>query len=147
MPIRRYRRAPRSESQRRADAEALAGVERGKFLRVSPSIEKAAIEFVTRRQAERREFAAQLGIRLGLLRRAHGISQQQLARVLGTNKSNVSRLERGRDGGLTVERLVAVEEAIRSLAGRAAPGGHEDRLIHVEPFDQFRNPIDCLEMA
>jgi len=147
MPIRRYQRDPRSESQRRADEEALAGVEGGKFLRVSPSIERAAIEFVTRRQAERRAFAAQLGVRLGLLRRAHGISQQQLARVLGTNKSNVSRLERGRDGGLTVERLIAVEEAIRSLAGRVATGGHEDRLIHVAPLDHFQNPIDCLETA
>ena len=81
MPIRRYRRDPRSRSQRRADEEALQGFERGEFLRVSPSIERAAIEFVTRRQAERRTFAAQLGVRLGLLRRIHGISQQQLARV------------------------------------------------------------------
>lgn len=119
MPIRQYRRDPRSEPQRRADEEVLASVERGDFLRVAPSIERAAIELMTRRQAERRQFAARLGVRLGLLRRAHGISQQQLARVLGTSKSNVSRLENGRDGGLTVERLVAVEDAIRLLSGSA----------------------------
>ena len=147
MPVRRYRRDPRSERQRRADEAALAAFDDGKFLRVSPAIERAAIEFVTRRQAERRTFAGQLGVRLGLLRRAHGISQQQLARVLGTSKSNVSRLERGRDGGLTVERLIAVEEAIRSLAGRAAVASHEERLIHVEPLGRFQNPIDCLETA
>ena len=147
MPIRRYRTDPRSGPQRRADEEALQGFERGQFLRVSPSIERAAIEFVTRRQAERRTFAAQLGVRLGLLRRIHGISQQQLARVLGTSKSNMSRLERGRDGGLTVERLIAVEEAIRSLAGRAAIGSREERLIHVEPLSSLRKPIDCLETA
>lgn len=145
MPIRRYRKDPRSESQRRADEEALASFERGDFLRVAPSIERAAIDFVTRRQAERRQFAASLGVRLGLLRRAHGIPQQQLARVLGTSKSNVSRLESGRDGGLTVERLVAVEDAIRSLAGRAAVSAREEGLIHVEPLDRFRNPTDCLE--
>lgn len=89
MPIRRYRRDPRSERQRRADEEVLAGFERGDFLGVPPSIEKAAIEAVTRRQAERRQFAANLGVRLGLLRRGHGIPQQQLARVLGTTKSNI----------------------------------------------------------
>ena len=122
MPIRRYQTDPRSKPQRRADEEVLTLFERGDFLRVAPSTEKAAIEFVTRRQAERRQFAASLGVRLGLLRRVSGISQQQLARVLGTSKSNISRLERGRDGGLTVERLVAVEDAIgrwpvgRSLA-------------------------------
>jgi DNA-binding XRE family transcriptional regulator len=147
MPIRHYRRDPRSEPQRRADEEVLASFERGDFLRVAPSIERAAIELMTRRQAERRQFAARLGVRLGLLRRAHGISQQQLARVLGTSKSNVSRLESGRDGGLTVERLVSVEEAIRLLAGRAAVGAWEGGLIHIQPLDRFRKPTDCLEAA
>ena len=147
MPIRRYRRDPRSGPQRRADEQALANFERGEFLRVEPSIEKAAIDFVTRRRTERRTFAASLGVRLGLLRNAHGLSQQQLARVLGTSKSNVSRLERGRDGGLTVERLVAVEDAIRSLAGRVGLEGRDKRLIHVEPLDRFQDPLDCLETA
>lgn len=147
MPIQPYREDPRSESQRRADKAVLASFERGDFLRVAPSIERAAIEFVRRRQAERRQFAATLGVRLGLLRRAHRISQQQLARVLGTSKSNVSRLESGRDGGLTVERFVAVQDAIRSLAGRVVIDAREGGLIHVEPLDLFRNPADCLETA
>lgn len=147
MPIRRYHSDPRSEPQKRADEEVLAGFERGDFLRVEPSVEKAAIDFVTRRRAERRTFAASLGVRLGLVRRSHGVSQRQLARVLGTTKSNVSRLERGRDGGLTVERLVAVDDAIRSLSGRARSDGREERLIHVEPLDRFQNPVDCLETA
>lgn len=145
MPVRHYRRDPRSEPRRRADEEVLAFFERGDFLRVAPSTEKAAIEFVTRRQAERRQFAASLGVRLGLLRRASGISQQQLARVLGTTKSNVSRLESGRDGGLTIERLVAVDDAIRALAGRAVVSAGEEELS-VEPLDRFRNPVDCLEV-
>ena len=59
----------------------------------------------------------------------------------------MSRLERGRDGGLTVEHLIAVEEAIRSLAGRAAIGGREERLIDVEQLSSFHKPIDCLETA
>jgi len=147
MPIRRYREDPRSETQRRADEEALARFERGEFLRVEPAIERAAINFVTSRQTERRHLAASLGIRLGLLRRAHGIPQQQLARVLGTSKSSVSRLESGRDGGLTVERLIAVEDAIRSLAGRTAMVARDGGLIHVDSLDRFRKPTDCLEAA
>lgn len=147
MPIRRYRKDPRSETQRRADEAVLDLFERGEFLSVKPSAERAAIDFVTSRQAERRQLAASLGVRLGLLRRAHGISQQQLARVLGTTKSNVSRLESGRDGGLTVERLIAVEDAIRSLAGRTATAAPGEGLIHVELLDRFRNPTDCLEAA
>ncbi len=103
MPIRRYRTDPRSDTQRGADEEALAAFERGEFLRVEPAIERAAIHFVTSRQAERRSLAASLGIRLGWLRRSHGIPQRQLARVLGTSKSNISRLEGGQrrwlDGG------------------------------------------------
>lgn len=147
MPIRPYRRDPRSESERRADEEALAAFERGDFLRVTGSIEKAAIEHLTRRQSARRRFAESLGIRLGLLRRSLGISQQQLARVLGTSKSNISRLESGREGGLTVERLIAVEEAIGWLGGRAVDRAGAGGLIHVDSLDRFRNPADCLEAA
>ena len=147
MPIRRTPRDPRSEAQRRADEEALVLFERGEFLKVAPAAERAAIDFVTRRQAERRQFAASLGVRLGLMRRARGISQPQLARVLGTSKSNVSRLERGRDGGLTVERLLAVEDAIRSLAGPTAKEAPGAGLIRFAPLDRFKNPADCLESA
>ena len=147
MPIRRYQRDPRTEAQRRADEELVTGFERGVLLRVAPAIEKAAIESVTRRRSEHRTFAARLGVQLGLMRRSRGISQRQLARVLGTTNSNVSRLERGRDGGVTLERLLAVEEAIRSLAGPARIEGREERLIRVQPLDRFQEAIDCLETA
>jgi DNA-binding XRE family transcriptional regulator len=137
----------RSEAQRHADAEALTRFERGDFLHVKRAVERAAISFVTTRQTERRLLAASLGVRLGLLRRAQGISQEQLARVLGTSKGNVSRLENGRDGGLTVERLIAVEDAIRSLAGGPTTAARSGGFIHLEPLDRFRNPSDCLETA
>jgi DNA-binding XRE family transcriptional regulator len=147
MPIRRYQEDPRNRSQRRADEEVLHRFERGEFLRIAPSIERAAIEAVKRSRTERRQLAASLGVRLGLLRRAHGISQAQLARVLGTTKSNVSRLEAGRDGGLTVERLVAVQDAIASLVGPTAQTGRQEGLIHIEPLDRFRTAAKCLEVA
>jgi Helix-turn-helix domain len=147
MPIRRYRDDPRSKSQRRADEEVVAAFERGEVLRVPASVERAAVEALARRQAERRQFAASLGVRLGLLRRAHGISQQQLARVLRTTKGNISRLEGGRDGGLTVERFVAVEEAVRLLTGRKVEIGRDEGLIHLDVLDRFRKPTDALEAA
>ncbi|MGH7813222.1 MAG: helix-turn-helix domain-containing protein [Candidatus Binataceae bacterium] len=116
MPIKKFIRDPRTEAQRRADQQVLTRFERRDFLRVKASAERRAIEAVARGYENRRQLAASLGVRLGMLRRAHAITQQQLARVLGTSKGNISRLEAGRDPGLTVERLLAVEEAIRSLA-------------------------------
>ena len=147
MPIRRYRDDPRSESQRRGDEELLAAFDRGEMLRVPPSVERGAIETLARRQAERRQFAANLGVRLGLVRRAHGISQQQVARVLATTKGNISRLESGRDGGLTIERFIAVEEAVRLLAGRKVENTRDEGLIHLDVLDRFRKPTDALEAA
>ncbi|MBM4441438.1 MAG: helix-turn-helix transcriptional regulator [Candidatus Rokubacteria bacterium] len=146
MPIRRYRTDPRTASERRADVGFLAAFERGEILRVPPSVERAAIDALSRRHAERRQFAAALGVRLGVFRRAHGISQEQLARVLRTTKGNVSRLESGREGGLTVERLITVENAVRLLAGqRLAETG--EGLIHLDVLDRFQKPADTLEVA
>jgi len=52
---------------------------------------------------------------IGVLRRAHGLTQDQLARAVGTAKSNISRLESGGYGGLTVERFIAVLDAFNAL--------------------------------
>jgi DNA-binding XRE family transcriptional regulator len=147
MPIRQYTKDPRTEAERRADEQVLGLVEIGDFLRVKASAERAAVEAVSRGQEERRRLVASLGVRLGLLRRAHGLTQQDLARVLGTRKGNISRLERGRDRGLTVERLIAVEDAIRSLAGGPSGAARGEGLIRLEQLDRFRTVSDCLETA
>ena len=147
MTIRRYRKDPRGRDERADDEEVLRRFEAGELLRVDRVVEREAIEHVERRYRSRRELVATLGKELGVLRRAHGLTQEQVACAVGTNKSNISRLESGRDGGLTVERLVAVEDAIRSLAGRTVVSAGERELIHVEPLDRFRNATDCLEVA
>jgi transcriptional regulator with XRE-family HTH domain len=59
---------------------------------------------------------ATLGKELGTLRRAHGLAQHDLASALGTAKSNISRLESGTYGGLTIERFLAILDAIHVLA-------------------------------
>lgn len=115
MPVRRYRKDPRSAEQRRADESALRLFEQGDFLRVEPALEREAIEYVQRRHQARREVVAALGKELGVLRRAHGLTQEQVALALGTNKSNISRLESGRYGGLTVEYFIAILDAFRAL--------------------------------
>lgn len=114
MPVRRYRKDPRSAKQRRADESALRLFEQGEFLQVEPAREREAIDYVQRRQAGR-EVVAALGKELGVLRRAHGLTQEQVALALGTNKSNISRLESGRYGGLTVEYFIAILDAFHTL--------------------------------
>ena len=118
MPVRRYRKDPRSSDERRADESALKSFERGHFLPVEPALEREAIAYVQRRRQARREVVAALGKELGVLRRAHGLTQDQVARALGTSKSNISRLESGRYGGLTVEYFLAILDTFRVL-GRA----------------------------
>lgn len=118
MALRRYRKDPRSRSEQSADEDMLRKFERAEVLRVEPRVEREAVELVMRRRGDRRELVALLGRELGVLRRAHGLSQEQVARVVGTNKSNISRLESGRYGGLTVERFIAVLEAFEALSRR-----------------------------
>ena len=115
MAIRRYKKDPRSTGERRADDELLREFEGGATLKVSAADELRAVEHVVRRRDERRDLVALLGRELGVLRRAHGLSQEAVANVVGTNKSNISRLESGRYGGLTIERFIAVLEAFDAL--------------------------------
>jgi DNA-binding XRE family transcriptional regulator len=115
MAIRHYRRDPRTTAEKQADEDARLRFERGEFLAVDSSIEKQALEYVQRRYEARRDIVATLGKEIGVLRRAHGLTQDQLARAVGTAKSNISRLESGRYGGLTVERFIAVLDAFDAL--------------------------------
>ena len=56
-----------------------------------------------------------------------GVTEEDLARAFGTNKTNISRAESGRYEGLTVERFLAMVEGIRALGDRA-------RTPHVRVF-------------
>jgi DNA-binding XRE family transcriptional regulator len=106
-----------------ADEEILEKFERGDILQVSSKAEREAIDYVQRRFQARRDLVASLGKELGVLRRAHGLSQEQVARAVGTTKSNISRLESGRYGGLTIERFMAVLDAFKALAARGREAG------------------------
>lgn len=119
MPVQRYRRDPRELADRRADEEVLQLFERGKFIALDATTEREAIAHVQGRFQARREAVASLGKELGVLRRAHGLTQEQVALALGTKKSNVSRLESGQYGGITIEYFMAVLDAFRALGAGA----------------------------
>jgi DNA-binding XRE family transcriptional regulator len=114
--------------ERVADDRARRLFERGEFLEVDPRAEREAIEDVRRRYQARRETVASLGKELGVLRRAHGLTQEQVAATLGTKKSNISRLESGRYGGLTIEYFMAVIDVFRVLETTSARGTPQRRI-------------------
>ncbi len=115
MPIRRYRKDPRTPTERAADESARRLFEHGGFVGVDEATEREAIEHVQSRYQARRDTVAALGKELGLLRQAHGLTQAAVAAARGTKKSNLSRLESGRYGGLTIEYFMAVVDAFRAL--------------------------------
>jgi transcriptional regulator with XRE-family HTH domain len=101
-------------------------------------IEEKAVDRVQSRYLARRETVATLGKELGILRRAHGLTQEQVAVALCTKKSNVSRLESGQYGGLTIEYFLAVLDAFRTLdqAGRKR-GGLAQKVV---PRKKIKHP-------
>jgi DNA-binding XRE family transcriptional regulator len=138
MPIRRYRKDPRAAAERESDKEVLELFERGDFLEVDPVAEREAIDQVQGRHQARRETVAALGKELGILRRAHGLTQEQVALALGTKKSNISRLESGQYGGLTIEYFMAVIDAFRALEGARSAGlkGREAPAVRKAPSNK-----------
>jgi len=53
----------------------------------------------------------ELGSRLRALRQSHGISQSQVARLLGVDQSHISNVERG-VRGLTIQQVVKLSRAL-----------------------------------
>lgn len=148
MAIKKRQRDPRTEAERRTDEEVLAKFESGAFLAITPEREAEAIKRIERAYETRRKLAATLGTQLGILRRGRGMSQELLARMVGTKKSNISRLESGRYGGLSIERFLAVLQTLSGLPIEAALNRPSRAgLIRDEAFERFHAATDCLETA
>ena len=113
MTVRTYRKDPRSRAERVADARVLAAFEAGEILRVPQAVEDAAIE---RLRQIGNPPAARLGAVMRTVRRRAGLTQSQLARAVGMQRSSISRLERGRAPSVTFERFLAILEAVERLA-------------------------------
>jgi transcriptional regulator with XRE-family HTH domain len=155
MTVKRYKKDPRSKAEKEADAEVLHKYEKGEILRSTDSVEEAAVEYVRSRSQERRDLAARIGLDVAVLRRTLGVSQKTVARAIGTQKSNISRVESGRYGGLTLERLLAILEAIAAASGSTDLSsswtgplrrkGGKPRKDDV--LDRFKTVSDCLEVS
>ncbi|MBI2570338.1 MAG: helix-turn-helix domain-containing protein [Candidatus Schekmanbacteria bacterium] len=117
MPTRAIEQDTCTPAERAADEKALEAFERGGFLAVPPEAKEEATERLRRRRREAEEAAAKVGLILREIRGLAGVTQAELAKALGTQKSNVSRMESGRYKGLGVVTLVAVRNALRSLTG------------------------------
>jgi len=66
-------------------------------------------EFKARYQEERQ--ALKLAIKIAQLREKKGLSQQQMAKLMGTSQQAVSRIESGEYEGFTLKTLEKIAEA------------------------------------
>jgi DNA-binding XRE family transcriptional regulator len=83
------------------------------------------------------------------LRRARqlaGLSQRQLAAIAGISQSVISRLERGKAPGTTVERLIILSDAIgRRMPLGFCPHDHECRWGPIRPEPYPRSDANSIE--
>jgi transcriptional regulator with XRE-family HTH domain len=107
----------------------------------------AAVRRVRRRNAQRRQEVARLGMQIAELRRMFGLSQEEIARAIGTSKPNISALERGRAPGISLERFLAVLEALGARPRqRARSDAHAgDRAMIFTPTAVIRSVEHSIE--
>lgn len=149
MAIIRGRKDPRTTAQRRADERLLGRFERGEALVVSRKDMVDAARRVRQRNAQRRREVARLGMEIAELRRTFGLSQEEIARSIGTSSPNISALERGRAPGISLERFLAVVEALGApprVRARAASGAHAGDMTFV-PTTAIRSVEESIEAA
>lgn len=125
---------PRTPAQRAADADVQRALDRGTFPQWPVQAREAAID-LARKKKDARRIAAALGLGLSALRRCVGLSQEDVAHRVGTQRTAISRLESGRYGGITVEKFLLVLDAIsqyslqaRLTVGTCSPGEFEAQL-------------------
>ena len=149
MTIVRRRRDPRSVEQRRADERLLGRFERGEALTVSPREADAAARRIRKRNAERRQEVARLGMEIAELRRAFGLTQEEIAQATGTSKPNICALERGRAPGISLERFLAVLEMLGAQTGGLvrAGGTAAGAGVTFAPTAGLRSVEDSVETA
>ena len=85
-----------------------------------------------------------IGSRFQRGRQQAGMTQRQVAAIAGVSQSEVSRLERGRGGGISTYRFVAIGMAL----GPGFPFGccpHEHRCAYPPFPDAPRSPLATLQ--
>ena len=149
MTIVRRQKDPRTVEQRRADERFLARFERGEALPVFRKAVENAARRIRRRNAERRQEVARLGMEIAELRRTFGLTQEEIARAIGTSKPSVCALERGRAPGISLERFLAVLETLggRTRARARADDSAAGQGMTFAPTAGIRSVEDSVEAA
>lgn len=143
MTIIRKGKDPRTPSQRAVDREMLDRFESGAAFRVPAEEAEAAARRVLARYQERRREVSKLGPEIADYRRLFGITQEDVARAIGTSKPNICAIEKGRAPGITLERFLAIVEALK-VGTRRAPARTRGRLS-LTPSAAVRSLAEALE--
>jgi DNA-binding XRE family transcriptional regulator len=149
MTIIRRQKDPRTAAQRRADERLLARFERGEALAAAAKAVAAAARRIRARNQERRREVARLGSGIAELRRTFGLTQEDIARAIGTSKPNICALERGRAPGIFLERFLAVLETLGAQTTTAFPAerGNSPKGMAFAPTVAIRSLEDSVEAA
>lgn len=116
---------PRTTEEKRQDKQVQEAIQDGTFTLLSQEERRQSIARA-RMKKEARRMAERIGLNLAGLRRDANLTQEQLARRIGTQRTAISRLESGRYGGLTIERFLLIMEAI-SNASEVTPRNPTER--------------------
>lgn len=141
-------RDPRTPLQRESDRKLLDRFDRGDALAVPVKEREAAAQRVLDRYRERRQDVASLGPEIANYRRLYGLTQESVARAIGTSTPNICAIEKGRAPGITVERLLAIVESLRLLSRttsvRKGARRRNSRFRSLRPSAAVRSLEDAL---
>jgi transcriptional regulator with XRE-family HTH domain len=121
--------------------------ESGAAFRVPAEEAEAAARRVLARYQERRREVSKLGPEIADYRRLFGITQEDVARAIGTSKPNICAIEKGRAPGITLERFLAIVEALK-VGTRPAPMTTVVRTrgrLSLTPSEAVRSLAEALE--
>ena len=123
---------PRTPEEKLQDEKVQQAIQDGTFFLLTPEERRQSIARA-RLKKEARKKAEAIGQDLARLRREANMTQEQLAKLIGTKRTDISRLESGRYGGLTIERFLAIIDAIKSTSEvtlNEAPQGSRGRSYY-----------------
>lgn len=145
MTIIRKGKDPRSPRQRAVDQEMLDRFETGAAFRVPAEEAEAAARQVLARYQERRREVSRLGPEIAEYRRLFGITQEDVARAIGTSKPNICAIEKGRAPGITLERFLAILEALKIGTAPVPAAARTRGRLSLTPSAAVRSLAEALE--
>lgn len=106
----------RTTQEKRRDDDVQRAIEAGTFSHLTTA-QRVQLRERARLKKAARQAAEAVGLEVGELRRRAGLTQAAVAELISTQRTDITRLESGRYGGLTVDRLIALMTAIKQASG------------------------------